>query len=187
MENTARRPAAFHTLAQKPEGRKKSSLGRYHLCCPLCQNSPWAGPAPKDVRLKLQPRAGLCCPKCCADEWHQQPEPRDEADEFGEGEGARDEDRGSWLTFGWRCGREAGCLCSSSHRGDWRMHRLLLSMQTCPGRRGWHHPQERALLPKCTAVERGCHPFLRHGETAAPWAPSRRDGLEDVQPRGWLV
>lgn len=59
-----------------------------------------------------------------------------------------------WLLPGWPCGTKAGCPCSSSHRGYWQMPWLLLSTQTCPGRKRWHRPQERdPPLPKRPSSE----------------------------------
>lgn len=49
-------------------------------------------PSSQHLELKLQPSAGLCCPKRCAVEQHRLP---DGAGEFEEGEGARGEDLAS--------------------------------------------------------------------------------------------
>lgn len=62
---------------------RRSSLGRVTSGIPAAKAQPALAP-------RALPRLQLCCPKCCADKWHQWLEElRDEGDESGEGAGVK--------------------------------------------------------------------------------------------------
>nr|XP_021146624.1 uncharacterized protein LOC110360505 [Columba livia] len=81
-------PAALHPHSE-PGGEEEEEESR--LLSPLPELT-LGWPSSQHLELKLQPSAGLCCPKRCAVEQHRLP---DGAGEFEEGEGARGEDLAS--------------------------------------------------------------------------------------------
>lgn len=125
-------PAAFRTLAQSRAERKRSSSGRYGLCCPRCQNSPWAGPAPRTYGRSSNQEQGSAAPSAAQTNgigsvsWESRQMKRMSLGK------AKESGVKIWLLAlslpwaGWRCVREADCLFLTPGM----MHWVLLSTET---------------------------------------------------------
>lgn len=128
-------PAAFRTLAHCRAERKRSSSGRYGLCCPRCQNSPWAGPAPRTYGRSSNQEQGSAAPSAARTNgigsvsWESRQMKRVSLGK------AKEPGVKIWLLAlsspwaGWRCAREADCLFLTPGT----MHWVLLSAETCSG------------------------------------------------------